>query len=215
MRLNPLGEELIIVDELGHFSPAAVAKALEEVSLEGILEVAPAWDSVGIYLDPETADLASLSNVLEYLQPGSTNDSGKVHQIPCCFDLGEDLEDLSKMLDLPVEELINQLKENSWPIKFIGFQPGFPYCGPLPSPFDSIPRRSSPRTRVPAGSVAVAAGQLGIYPAESPGGWQLIGRTPLAICDLKTKHFPLSPGDHIQLVTISQEDFTVLEGGSL
>lgn len=215
MRLNPLGEELIIVDQLGHFSPASLAKALEEVSLEGILEVAPAWDSVGIYLDPEVAETASLAAIMESLQAGSSPVRGKVHQIPCCFEMGDDLEDLSILLGLRVEDVIEALTERSWPVRFLGFQPGFPYCGPLPSPFDSVPRRSSPRTRVPAGSVAIAAGQLGIYPAESPGGWQLVGRTPLAICDPKTKHFPLKPGDEIALCAISQQEFENLSRGSL
>lgn len=215
MRLNPLGEELIIVDELGHFSPASLAKAIEDVNFAGILEVAPAWDSVGIYFDPETADTSSLANVLESLQSGSSLARGKVHQIPCCFEMGEDLKEMSSSLGLSVEEVIAALTERSWPIRFLGFQPGFPYCGPLPSPFDTVPRRSSPRSRVPAGSVAVAAGQLGIYPAESPGGWKLVGRTPLAICDPKTKHFPLKPGDEIALVSISEEEFASLIGGSL
>ena len=214
MRLNPLGEELIIVDELGHFSPASLAKAIEDANFAGIVEVAPAWDSVGIYFDPETADTSSLASVMESLQTGSSPAPGKIHQIPCCFEMGEDLEEMSSALGLSVEEVIVALTERSWPVRFLGFQPGFPYCGPLPSPFDAVPRRSSPRTRVPSGSVAIAAGQLGIYPAESPGGWQLVGRTPLAICDPKTKHYPLKPGDEIALSAISQTEFEELSGGS-
>lgn len=215
MRLNPLGEELIIVDELGHFSPASLAKALEEVDLAGIIEVAPAWDSIGIYLDPETADTASLASVMESLQTGSSPAPGRIHKIPCCFEHGEDLAEMSSSVSMRVEEVIDALTERSWPVRFLGFQPGFPYCGPLPPPFDSVPRRPSPRSRVPAGSVAVAAGQLGIYPAESPGGWQLVGRTPLSICDPKSKHFPLQPGDEILLLAISVADFSKLSGGSL
>ncbi len=215
MRLNPLGEELIIVDELGQLSPAYVAGALEKAEIKGLIETAQAWDSVGVYLDPEIADMASLSSILDMLQPEAVPHQGKIHQVPCCFELGEDLEDLAQLLDLSVPEVVSRLTESSWPIKFLGFQPGFPYCGPLPSPFDKVPRKSSPRTRVPAGSAAVAAGQLGIYPAESPGGWQLVGRTPLTICDPQNSFFPFAPGDEIQLVTISQNEFEEFKSSSL
>ncbi|HEU5119014.1 MAG TPA: carboxyltransferase domain-containing protein, partial [Isosphaeraceae bacterium] len=99
-----------------------------------------------------------------------------------------------------------------YPIRAIGFLPGFPYCGPLPEPLDQMGRRDSPRPRVPAGSVAIAAGQTAIYPRESPGGWHLLGRTPLVIADLETGYFPLKAGDRIRFQPIDETTFHRLEG---
>lgn len=215
MRLNPLGEELIIVDQLGQFSPAEAAEAIDACQLDGVIETAPAWDSVGIYFDPEVADMTSLTAVIQALEPCGTVKQGRSHVIPCCFEMGEDLAEVCRFLETNQESVIDTLTGRPWPIQFIGFQPGFPYCGPLPAPFNQVPRRTSPRLRVPAGSVAMAAGQLGIYPAESPGGWQILGRTPLKICSPEKGHFPLRPGDEIWLKIISASEFVQMEGGLL
>jgi KipI family sensor histidine kinase inhibitor len=89
----------------------------------------------------------------------------------------------------------------------IGFQPGFPYAGYLPEPLDRLPRRAEPRLRVPSGSVAIAAGQTGVYPAELPGGWNLIGRTPLSIVDVAAGRFPIRAGDRLAFTPIDAAEF--------
>ena len=89
----------------------------------------------------------------------------------------------------------------------IGFQPGFPYAGYLPVPLSGLPRRDAPRVRVPAGSVAIAGRQTGIYPTESPGGWHLLGRTPLCIVDLDDGYFPIRAGDRVRFRSIPAEEF--------
>ena len=89
----------------------------------------------------------------------------------------------------------------------IGFLPGFPYAGYLPPALTGLPRRESPRLRVPAGSVAIAGRQTGIYPGESPGGWHLLGRTPLCIVDLDEGYFPIRAGDRIRFQPISAAEF--------
>ena len=94
----------------------------------------------------------------------------------------------------------------------VGFLPGFPYAVELPEPLAGLPRREPPRTRVPAGSVAIAGRQTGIYPVDSPGGWHLIGRTPLRIADPSREHFPIRAGDRLRFVPIDDGRFAALEG---
>lgn len=208
MRLIPLGEELIIVEDVGELPPALLADWLESQNLSGIVEAAPAWNTVGVHILPEGFSLAELNAVLESLALDETQGrAGRTLKIPVCWDLGEDLEAAAASCSLSAKDLIDRLEAEDWPCRFIGFQPGFPYCGPLPPPLDQIPRLASPRSRVPAGSVAVAAGQLGIYPSESPGGWMLLGRTPLVICSPHEGCFPLKPGDNVRLHSITPAEF--------
>ncbi len=208
MRLTPLGEELIILEDLGDFPPALLADRLESIGLPGIIEAAPAWSTVGLHLEPESFCLPDLQKALHGLSPDQTQQlPSQTISVPVCWNLGEDLEAAAAACSLSVEKLISRLEGEGWPCRFVGFQPGFPYCGPLPPPLNQIPRLESPRTKVPAGSVAVAAGQLGIYPSDSPGGWMLVGRTPLVICSPNDSFFPIKPGDRICLQGITQKEF--------
>src|SRR5205823_7967395 len=97
----------------------------------------------------------------------------------------------------------------------VGFQPGFPYAGYLPDALSGLSRRDVPRVRVPAGSVAIAGRQTGVYPAESPGGWHLLGRTPLRIVDLERGHFPIRAGDRLRFEPIDAAGFAAPRGGPL
>lgn len=208
MRLTPLGEELIILEEVGDLPPSGLADWLESLGLAGVIEAAPAWNSVGLHLHPESFSLAELEEALADLQPEQLKQlQPKTITIPVCWELGEDLGLAAEASSLSVDRLVEILEAQEWPCRFIGFQPGFPYCGPLPPPLHQIPRLKSPRTRVPAGSVALAAGQLGIYPSESPGGWMLVGRTPLVICEPLDGFFPIKPGERICLQGITHSEF--------
>jgi KipI family sensor histidine kinase inhibitor len=89
----------------------------------------------------------------------------------------------------------------------IGFLPGFPYAGYLPANLSGLRRRAVPRLRVPAGSVALAGRQTGIYPGESPGGWHVVGRTPLSIVELKTGRFPIRAGDRLRFHSIELDEY--------
>ena len=124
----------------------------------------------------------------------SPTPGGKRLVIPVLYD-GEDLEDVAVRLGLNVAEVIALHSGAEYDVFAIGFQPGFPYAGYLPPALSGLARRDTPRLRVPAGSVAIAGRQTGIYPAESPGGWHLLGRTPLCIVDLDQGYFPIRAGD--------------------
>ena len=132
--------------------------------------------------------------------------AGKRLVIPVLYD-GADLETVAARLKLSPAEVIERHGGVDYDVFAIGFQPGFPYAGYLPDALAGLPRRDAPRLRVPAGSVAIAGRQTGIYPAESPGGWHLLGRTPLCIVDLDEGSFPIRAGDRIRFRPIAAEEF--------
>jgi KipI family sensor histidine kinase inhibitor len=127
---------------------------------------------------------------------------GEHHQVPVTYD-GEDLHDVASALNRSVESLVGLHTGGPWQVAMLGFAPGFPYLLPVSDghhPFNQVPRLPTPRTRVPAGSVAVAAGMSCIYPSSLPGGWNLLGRTTVQLFDPSNDRCPalLSAGDVVQ-----------------
>src|SRR5262249_549999 len=132
--------------------------------------------------------------------------SGRLHLIPVLYD-GADLVDAAARLGLSADALVALHTSVAYDVFAIGFLPGFPYAGYLPDALAGLARRDSPRLRVMAGSVATAGRQTAIYPTESPGGWHLLGTTPLCIADPETGYFPIRAGDRIQFVPVSPSEF--------
>lgn len=123
----------------------------------------------------------------------------RTFEIPVRYD-GEDLEEVARLAGLSRDAVVRLHAGAAYSVRFLGFQPGFPYLDGLPPELD-LPRLERPRVRVPAGSVAIAAGRCGIYPRESPGGWRLIGTTPAVLFDAaKDPPALLSPGDRVRFV---------------
>jgi inhibitor of KinA len=133
--------------------------------------------------------------------------SSKLHTIPCCYELGEDLEMVAKQLELKVEQVIELHCETTFTIYAIGFSPGFPYLGWLPKKLQGIARRKEPRLKVPAGSVALVGKQSCVYPQSTPGGWALIGRTPMKLVDVQAGYFPLAVGDQVRFERMTEEAY--------
>lgn len=134
---------------------------------------------------------------------------GLVHEIPVLYgdEWGPDLDEVATFAGLQVAEVIALHASRPYRVYMLGFSPGFPYLGLLPAQL-AIPRRSTPRTTVPAGSVGLADRQTGIYPIATPGGWQLIGRTPIPLYR-KTSLTPflLKPGDLVRFTPIERDEF--------
>lgn len=133
-------------------------------------------------------------------------------EIPVCYDadFGLDLEWLAREARCGVEDVIKLHTGATYHVHFLGFLPGFAYMGGVPEAL-RVPRHASPRTRVPAGSVAIAAAQAGIYPSDTPGGWQILGRTPLALFDsLREAPSLLQPGDAVRFVRIDRARYDEL-----
>lgn len=219
--LSPLGDRAW----LARFASESEARAWSEAARQalrgrsGVSDMVLAFRSVAVYADPNRADLDHLEADLRSIEPGAAKEApaaatSRTVEIPVLYD-GEDLEEAARSLGLNVSEIQALHCSPTYSVWAVGFLPGFPYCGPVPEPLDRLARRESPRPRVPAGSVAVAAGQTAIYPRSSPGGWHLLGRTPLVVADLQTGYFPLKAGDRVRFQPISAELFRKLEGSRL
>lgn len=202
MRTRRLAVNDWIVDQLGSISPAQLALAAKQKWPN--LEFIPALESIGV-----RGTKSDPTPLLANLHPLAS--SPKRHVIPVCFERGVDLSDLG-FTPGTVAELFT---DTELTIAAIGFQPGFPYMTGLPAALSGFERRTEPRTHVPRGAVAVARDMIGIYPAELPGGWNIIGQTPLTICDPATDFFPLSAGDIVTLEAITVAEFEAREGERL
>ena len=140
--------------------------------------------------------------------------TGRVVTLPVLYD-GADLPEVASAAGLTIDDVVTLHAGTNYDVFAIGFQPGFPYAGYLPTPLDRLPRRAEPRVRVPSGSVAIASGQTGVYPAELPGGWNLLGRTPLSIVDVAAGRFPIRAGDRLKFEPIDGAEFAARQGESL
>ncbi len=210
--LEPLGDGALTIrlgDRIaGDINDAAIALAER---LREHYDAAPAYASVCVRFDvdrpPDAGELLALIDAA-LAAPRST-ESGKVTEIPICYgsDFGPDLADVAKLVKLSVDDVIARHAAVTYTVAMLGFMPGFPYLRGLP-PELAVPRRATPRTDVPAGSVAIGGAQTGIYPRELPGGWHLIGRTPLNLFDA-TRHTPtlLRAGQRVRFVPIDAGAF--------
>ena len=147
----------------------------------GVREALSGYGSVVVHYDPEQVTYSALRSAIAKLQKEKPPPapSGRLHRIPVIYD-GPDLEAAAQTLGLSVERLIALHTGPTYRVFMIGFSPGLPYMGPI-APELRLPRRTVPRTHVPAGSVAIAAEQTTIYPLATPGGWHLLGRTELKL----------------------------------
>ncbi len=207
VEIVPLGDRAFIAHFGDETAASHWAAGVRACSLPGVTDVVLAYQSVAVFADPDRLDPSELESRLRAVVPaGSPERRGERLEIPVLYD-GEDLHAAAARLALSPVEVVNLHCSVEYQVFAIGFQPGFPYAGYLPPALAGSARRDSPRLRVPAGSVAIAGRQTAIYPRESPGGWHLIGRTPLCIADLELGYFPIRAGDRIQFRPISVMEF--------
>ena len=190
----------------------AVQHAIESNPIKGFIEAVPAYGSLTVYFNDQVSAAVVrswLSDLSAEVSNTSIATEGKKISIPVCYDpsLGTDLDWVAAHLNLSIEDIINLHSSISYRVYMIGFIPGFPYMGTLPTALE-VPRKQTPSMKIPAGSVAIAGKQTGIYPAEVPGGWQVIGRTPLRMFDpSSTPCSFLNAGDIVQFKPITLEAF--------
>jgi inhibitor of KinA len=190
----------------------ALGRQLEATPPAGMIEFVPAFTTVAIYYDPQRSSEAELTLQVSNLvitADISPEPQSRVVEIPVCYggEFGSDLEFVAKHAKLTPQEVIEIHAAADYLVHMIGFAPGFPYLGGMSSKI-AAPRRSSPRLKIPAGSVGIAGDQTGIYPLETPGGWQLIGRTPAAL--FRPEQEPptlLQAGDIVRFRSITPEQF--------
>lgn len=173
--------------------------ALRECDFPEIEDVIPADDSILLVFRRGMTEPDSLGAVLDTLPLASPGAAGAPHTFPAVFD-GPDLADLAARTGLHPDDYVQCFIAVEFSVAFIGFQPGFPYLRGLP-PALQAPRRSTPRTAVPAGSVAIGGVYAGIYPAAGPGGWQLLGRSDASLFDpARNPPARLQPGDRVRFL---------------
>lgn len=213
-----MGDRSVLIELGDEISPQVNRRVREfyvvllENPIEGLIEIVPAYRSFLIIYDPLKLDLVMIKNRLEDLQKkieGIEIPQPKTLEIPVVYggEYGPDMEWVARYHNIRVEEVIQLHTGTTYQVYMIGFMPGFPYMGELPGSL-ATPRRETPRTVIPQGSVAIAQRQTGIYPVESPGGWQILGRTPLKL--FNPHHSPptlLEMGDVVQFFSIGEEEF--------
>lgn len=206
--IEPLGDRAYLAHLPEERSAAGWAGALRRLGWEGVTDVVLAYRSVAVFADPDRLDPEELGDRLRAVEVPASGPvlTGRLVEVPVVYD-GEDLQDVADQRGLSTDEVIALHSETTYDVFAIGFLPGFPYAGYLPERLSGLARRESPRVRVPAGSVAIAGRQTGIYPRESPGGWHLLGRTPLRIVDLDEGTFAIRAGDRICFRPIPAEEF--------
>jgi len=214
------GERGLVVEFADYINPQIFAKVrrlqrwLQENPPAGLVETVTTYRSLLLVYDPLQNTPAALQNhvlQIDHDEPASL-EQGRVIPIPVCYggEYGPDLAELCSLVGLSPEEVIAEHTSRDYLVYMLGFTPGFPYLGGL-SPRIACPRLSSPRTLVPAGSVGIAEQQTGIYPLDSPGGWRLIGKTPLKIFDPhRQEPFLAQAGDSLHFYPIDVEEFVHL-----
>lgn len=201
-------------------------KCIKQNTFAGLLSTIPAYTTLTLYFDPVglmidaclkgSTTVDKISGYITSLNVETKNDQqthNPIIQIPVCYDaiFGFDLQELSSFYQLTKEEIIEIHSSAVYTVYMIGFVPGFPYLGGLSEKL-TAPRKQNPRPAIPAGSVGIAGRQTGIYPLETPGGWQIIGRTPVKLFDVKRQQPSLlKAGDKIKFEPISFTDFEQLE----
>ena len=233
MEIIPLGDSALVVRVREQFEDAPeetldevlrVFQLLQKAQIPGVIEFAPAYTSVAVFYDPITIAKASgtpddvfhrLASRIRGVVAAGAGRGRKLRfrsrnvEIPVCYDpeFAPDLDEVARHTQIPATEIVDLHGTAEYRVACIGFVPGFPFLAGLPQKL-ATPRRDVPRKEIPAGSVGIGGAQTGIYPLRSPGGWNLIGRTPLKLFDpAKNPPTLLRPGDRVRFRTITREAF--------
>lgn len=206
LRFLPSGSDSFLIELADLETAQALFDRLQEKQLSGVKELIPAARTVMVRFDPLETERARLADLIAEMDLSvRTAREGSLFEIPVVYD-GEDLGDVAGLLGWTIEELIRRHSEAIFTVAFTGFAPGFSYMTCDDPAFD-VPRRKSPRVRIPAGSVAIGGRFGGIYPSDSPGGWQLLGTTPWRMWDTERERPALlAPGDRVRFCRLSAQE---------
>lgn len=216
-RLEPLGDQGVLARFATEEDALRWAAAVRQRYAAALLDVVQAYTTVAVFHDRDRAALTELMQALSAMDvpPSEAAVPGTLHVIPCCYERGPDLARVAEATGLPQDDVIRLHTSTVYTVYAIGFCPGFPYLGYLPPPLCGVPRLASPRLRVEPGSVGLTGRQTGVYTEPRPGGWSLVGRTPLVLVDVADGYFPLRTGDRVQFTRIDEAEFTRRLGARL
>jgi inhibitor of KinA len=217
MTLQPLGDQAWLASFADEDAAAAFAATVRNGHPEWLVDVVQAYRSVAVFFDADRVRLAAVETWLRQHEIVAETKAplGRSHVIPCCYEMQLDLARVAEYTGLSADDVIGLHTSCEYTIYAIGFCPGFPYLGYLPAELCGVPRLESPRVRVEAGSVGLTGRQTGIYTEVRPGGWNLIGRTPLLLVDVAEGYFPLRTGDRVRFERIDEWAYRRLEGERL
>ncbi len=225
MKVIPCGDSAMSIRFREEISPRvhgvvmAYAAAIEEAAIPGIVELVPSYCALMVHYDPLQACFGALAEQISSLAPQGQEKSpatGRRVELPVCYGgaYGPDLPAVAKHAGLSENEVIALHCAVEYPVYMLGFTPGFPYLGGMDARI-AAPRLPTPRVRVERGSVGIAGEQTGVYPMPSPGGWQIIGRTPEKLYDpVRKEPFLLKAGDRLKFLPIDENEFRRLQGGA-
>lgn len=212
MHISPLGDKALLLEIPGAIDEETLARIralitqLDRARIPGLTDIVPGYTSVAVHYEPlvitHAAMRAAIAAAVEPPCDAVVLDAPRTIEIPVTYggDDGPDLDALAALHAMSATEVVARHSAATYTVHMIGFVPGFPYLGGL-DPRLATPRRATPRTLVPAGSVGIGGDQTGVYPIASPGGWHLIGRTPLALFDAaRAEPALLRVGDRVRFV---------------
>lgn len=217
----PVGDTGLLASFEQHISQsvgaavAALNTRVAAAAIPGVVETVPAFATLLIFYDPLVTEYDAVADAVQKLAQAPDSDTaageGRLVTIPVCYGgaFGPDLPFVAEHAGLTETEVIRLHAGRDYPIYMLGFLPGFPYLGGLDERLFT-PRLASPRTAIPEGSVGIGGEQTGVYPIASPGGWQLIGRTPLKLFDPSAGRLPYAAGDRIRFCPITQDEFDAI-----
>jgi inhibitor of KinA len=237
MEIVPLGDSALIVRVRERFEDAPdqtlsevlrTFRRLQDAAIPGVIELAPAYTTVAVFFDPTVVANAApkpdealdwlTDRIRIALSSGAAvydrRSAARSIEIPVCYDpeFALDLEIVAHHAQISLREVVDLHSAAEYRVSCIGFVPGFPFLAGLPRKLGT-PRRATPRKEIPAGSVGIGGAQTGIYPLRSPGGWNLIGRTPLRLFDpAKNPPALLRAGDRVRFRAITREEFETFPG---
>ena len=216
--IRPVGDRALtvefgaVIDEEINRRVHALAAWITSRRMPGITELVPTYRSLLICYDPDVLSYGRLKRRLERFDPSCISDGAekrRILEVPCCYggEFGPDLGDMESLTGLSAEEIVRVHSGVDYRIYMLGFLPGFVYLGGLDGRIEA-PRLSSPRKAIPAGSVGIGGNQTGVYPMASPGGWRLIGRTPIPFYDpASAQPILCKAGEFIRFVPVSPEEY--------
>lgn len=221
MQILPAGDQALVVefgkniDEEINNKVHALSGYIKRQNIKGVRETLPTYRSLMVFYDSSEIDFFKLSKIIRHHKPIRGRNCKKIRKkwiVPCCYGggYGPDLKRMSDMLGIEQEEIIRIHEKADYKVYMLGFLPGFVYLGGLDEKI-CVPRLETPRIKIPARSVGIGGNQTGVYPVSSPGGWRLIGSTPLDFYNPENESPTLCrAGEYISFVSINETEYKAI-----
>jgi inhibitor of KinA len=218
MRLLPLADHAVMIYLDDENAALRLAATVRRRGFPWLVDVVQAYTSVAVFFALEQMDYEHVAKELAPLEDeaqGTPAPESRFFEIPCCYEFALDLQRIAEHTKLTGDDVIRLHTDTVYTVYAIGFCPGFPYLGYLPPALSGVPRLESPRLLLERGSVGLTGRQTGIYTEPRPGGWNIVGRTPLELVSVADGYFPLRTGDRVRFVRIDKRKFERLHGERL